>query len=174
MSRSYKKHMGGSYSGSSDKYSRSVYHRSKRRAYNQNCYELCKKYEVKQIFESTDDLLTDKIVSVVDYSCKYADRWSWVSDGGSFLMETDFSLRVKFNSEIFGLKGSWRHRPQTVWQRYQYALKSKYLYSYDFVDMVVSKNLAEKEFQNFEELIIWFRENQKWLIEVWKKLNYGK
>ena len=60
MSRSYKKHMGGSYSGNSDKYSRSVYHQSKRRAHKQNCHELCKKYEVKQIFETIDDFPTDK------------------------------------------------------------------------------------------------------------------
>ena len=48
------------------------------------------------------------------------------------------------------------------------------LYKYDFVDMVVSKNLPEKVFKNYEELVIWFRENQKRLLEVWKKLNYGK
>ena len=95
MSRSYKKHMGGSYCGGSDKYSRSVYHRSKRRSDKKYCYELCKKYEIQQIFEresnfclecmlfseeicsgdwaycpyqTIDDLPTDKIVSVVDYS----------------------------------------------------------------------------------------------------------
>lgn len=174
MSRSYKKHMGGSYAGGSDKYSRSVYHRSKRRADKKNCYELCKLYEIKEIFCTTTDIPTDKIVSVVDYSCEYADKWSWASDGGTFLMENESSLRSKFNSELFGLESNWRHGPQNIWQRYQSAIKNKTHYSYDFVDMVVSKNLPKKIFQNCDELIIWFIENQKWLIKVWKKLNYGK
>ena len=201
MSRSYKKHMGGSYGGGSDKYSRSVYHRSKRRTDKANCYELCKKYKIREIIErasdfclecilyteeicsgdwaycsyqTIDDLPTDKIVAVVDYSCKYADNWSWVSDGGSFLMDTESSLQAKFNSEIFGLESNWRHECQNIWQRYQSALKNKHSYSYDFVDMVVSKDLPKKVFQNCEELIDWFRENQKWLLKVWKKLNYGK
>ena len=201
MSRSYKKHMGGSYAGGSDKYSRSVYHRSKRRADKKNCFELCRKYEIEQIFEresnfcldcmlyteeicsgdwaycpyqTIDDLPTDKIVAGVDYSCRYADKWSWASDGGTFLMETEYSLRSKFNSELFGLKSNWRHGPQNIWQRYLSAIKNKIHYSYDFVDMVVSKNLSKKIFQNCDELIIWFKENQKWLIKVWKKLNYGK
>lgn len=201
MSRSYKKHMGGSYCGNSDKYSRSVYHRSKRQSDKKYCYELCKKYEIKQIFQgesnfclkcmlyteelysgdlaycqnqTIDDLPTDKIVSVVDYSCKYSDKWSWASDGGSFLMETESSLQCKFNSELFGLESNWRHKPQNIWQRYQSAIKNKQHYSYDFVDMIVSKNLAKRQFQTCEELVVWFKENQKWLIKVWKKLNYGK
>ena len=201
MSRSYKKHMGGSYCGGSDKYSRSVYHRSKRRSDKKYCYELCKKYEIKQIFErqsnfclecmlyieelcsgdwvycpyqTIDDLPTDKIVAGVDYSCRYADKWSWASDGGSFLMETESSLRTKFNSEVFGLESNWRHEPQNIWQRYQSAIKNKPHYSYDFVDMIVSKNLPKKQFQTCDELVFWFKENQKWLIQVWKKLNYGK
>jgi len=189
MSRSYKKHMGGSYRGGSDKYSRSVYHRSKRRSDKKYCYELCKKYEVKQIFEresnfcldcmlyteelcsgdwaycpyqTIDDLPTDKIVSVVDYSCEYSDRWSWASDGGSFLMETESSLRRKFNSELFGFESSWRHKPQNIWQRYQTAIKNKPHYSYDFVDMIVSKNLPKRQFRTCEELVVWFKENQKY------------
>ena len=49
-----------------------------------------------------------------------------------------------------------------------------YGYSYDFVDMIVSKNLPKKQFLTCKELVFWFKENQKWLIQVWKKLNYGK
>jgi hypothetical protein len=40
--------------------------------------------------------------------------------------------------------------------------------------MIVSKNLAKRQFQTCEKLVVWFKENQKWLIKVWKKLNYGK
>ena len=40
--------------------------------------------------------------------------------------------------------------------------------------MIVSKNLPKKQFLTCEELVFWFKENQKWLIKVWKKLNYGK
>ena len=89
-------------------------------------------------------------------------------------METESSLRTKFNSEVFGLESNWRHEPQNIWQRYQAAIKNKMHYSYDFVDMFVSKNLPKKQFQTCDELVFWFKENQKWLIQVWKKLNYGK
>lgn len=201
MSRSYKKHMGGCFCGGSDKYSRSIYHRSKRRTDRKYCYELYKKYEVSEIFEREsnfclecmlytedicsgdwaycpyqviDDLPTDKIVSCVDYSCTYADRYDWASDGGSYLMETESDLIRKFDSEVFGLECNWRHETQSCWIRYQSTLKVNKYYSYDFIDMVVSRNLAKKQFLTSEELIAWFRENQKWLIKVWKKLNYGK
>ena len=201
MSRSYKKYMGGCFGGGSDKYSRSVYHRSKRRTDRKYCYELYKKYEISEIFEREsnfclkcmlytedicsgdwaycpyqviDDLPTDKIVASVDYSCEYADRWEWASDGGSCLMETESDLIRKFDSDLFGFESNWRHEAQSSWIRYQSARKNKKNYSYDFIDMVVSRNLAKKQFLTNEELIAWFREKQKWLIKVWKKLNYGK
>ena len=89
-------------------------------------------------------------------------------------METEASIQAKFNAELFGLMTNWRHETKNIWQRYKSALKNEHNYSYDFVEMVVAKNLPRKVFQNCDELIIWFRENQKWLCKVWKKLNFGK
>ena len=174
MSRSYKKHMGDTICGNSDKEDRIIYHRSYRRMVKRNCAELTRNYEINQIFESQFDLPTDRIASGVDYSCTYADNWSWSSDGGSYLMETETGLIEKFDSEVFGLKSDWRQKPLDVWQRYEIALKDNGRYTYDFVDLVVATNMPKKCFQCCDELIAWFRENQKRIIQLWKKINYGK
>ena len=153
MSRSYKKYMGGCFGGGSDKYSRSVYHRSKRRTDRKYCYELYKKYEISEIFERESNFCLKCMLYTEDI-CSGVIR--------------------KFDSDLFCFYSNWRHEAQSSWIRYQSALKNKKNYAYDFINMVVSRNLAKKQFLTNEELIAWFREKQKWLIKVWKKLNYGK
>ncbi len=76
--------------------------------------------------------------------------------------------------EVFGLECNWRHKALDIWQRYKTALKNNGHYSYDFIDLVVATGMAKRFFRTSEELINWFRENQKWVIQVWKKINYGK
>lgn len=100
MSRSYMKNMGGSWACGSDKYSRSMYQRCFRRRTNRYCQQLKNCYEIKQIFENEEDLPTDMIVNGIDYTCRFADKWDWPSDGGTYIKETDSSLKIEFDKEI--------------------------------------------------------------------------
>lgn len=174
MSRSYKKNMGDTWACGSDKYSRNMYQRSYRRRANRHCQQVKDNYEVEQIFYTEWDIPTDQIVNGIDYSCRFADRWTWPSDGGTFIKETDSSLKQKFESELFGYKSDWTHPPQNIWERYKTALSYNNLNSYFFVDLIVVKKLAKHRFNNCDDLVLWMREHQKWLISIWKKINFGK
>lgn len=174
MSRSYKKNMGDTWACGSDKYSRSMYQRSFRRRANRYCHQVKDNYEIEQIFKAVEDLPTDHIVNGIDYSCRFADKWSWASDGGTFIKETEASLKQQFDKELFGLVSDWRHSAQNVWERYNDALSSKSLWTYYFVELIVYKNIPKRHFDNCDDLVLWMRENQKWLLSLWKRINYGK
>ncbi len=163
--------MGGSWACGSDKYSRNMYQRSFRRRGNRYCQQLKNWYEIKQIFEVEENLPTDNVVSGIDYACRFADRWSWPTDGGTFLKET---VKIRFEEEVFGITFNWRKQSKDIWDRYNDAFSDKWLWPDYFIDLMVKKNLPKKRFETADELVLWLRENQKWLISLWKKLNYGK
>ena len=174
MSRSYTQNMGDTWACGSDKYSRNTYQRSYTRRANRYCQQVKDNYEVEQIFDTEWDIPTDQIVNGIDYSCCFSDKWSWASDGGTFLKETESSLKQQFDKELFGLVSDWRHSAQNVWERYNAALSGKNLWTYYFVELIVFKNLPKRQFESCDDLVLWLRENQKWLISLWKKINYGK
>lgn len=174
MSRSYMKNMGGTWACGSDKYSRSMYQRSFRRTVNRYCNQLKNCYDIEQIFKIHEELPTDRIVNGIDYSCRFADKWTWASDGGTYIRETESSLKIKFEEEIFGIAFNWRKKSKDIWTRYNDAFSNEYLWPDYFLELIVKKNLPKKRFETKEDLILWLRENQKWLISVWKKINYGK
>ena len=83
-------------------------------------------------------------------------------------------MKQQFDKELFGLVSDWRHSVQNVWERYNAALSGKNLWTYYFVELIVFKNLPKQQFESCDDLVLWMRENQKWLISLWKKINYGK
>ena len=83
-------------------------------------------------------------------------------------------MKQQFDKELFGLVSDWRHSAQNVWERYNAALSGKNLWTYYFVELIVFKNLPKRQFDSCDDLVLWLRENQKWLISLWKKINYGK
>ena len=86
----------------------------------------------------------------------------------------NYEVEQIFDKELFGLVSDWRHSAQNVWERYNAALSGKNLWTYYFVELIVFKNLPKRQFESCDDLVLWLRENQKWLISLWKKINYGK
>lgn len=168
MSRSYKKHMGGKICGSSDKDDKRIYHKGIRSQY--------RKY--------LSSFLKDEERPVSKYGFKYADTWNWGSDGGSWLSETDSSLRRKFDEDLFGLRLEYRRvngelvrKSINSWEHYLSCYEDEYsfhhtIYCWGFVELVVGKHL--KKFSSEEEFMNWMLENEESLIKTWKKLNFGK
>lgn len=89
-------------------------------------------------------------------------------------VKDNYEVEQIFDKELFGLVSDWRHSAQNVWERYNAALSGKNLWTYYFVELIVFKNLPKRQFESCDDLVLWLRENQKWLISLWKKINYGK
>ena len=89
-------------------------------------------------------------------------------------VKDNYEVEQIFDKELFGLLSDWRHSAQNVWERYNAALSGKNLWTYYFVELIVFKNLPKRQFESCDDLVLWLRENQKWLISLWKKINYGK
>lgn len=63
----------------------------------------------------------DKILTKgIDYSLRYADRWSWASDGGSYWRHNKETIRKEFDKEVFCNRDRWywHKKPQTIWDEY--------------------------------------------------------
>lgn len=72
------------------------------------------KYDIEYWWE----IEAEKIVmSNIDRSIRFADRWAWTSDGGSRYRESIRSLRKTFDSEVFGIT-SFRRCEANVWTDY--------------------------------------------------------
>lgn len=78
------------------------------KCYNHKCYTL---------YNHT--LAEDKIITKgIDYSLKYADKYSWASDGGQY-WEADISeLRKKFDKEVFGDYCRKYKNTKNIWEEY--------------------------------------------------------
>lgn len=131
MSRSYRKVGAYAYCSGSDKKDRTLYHRAERA-------------KVRNLLKAQEKLGTDvedfpyeepyeKIVmSKVDRSLRFADKWSWSSDGGAYWREDLSSIRKDFDKALFGvppvsLLGSWRRRTLiTLWDKYIENRNAKY------------------------------------------------
>ena len=93
MSRSTRKGYCNLYGG--DKYFRNYYTRSLRRK--------AKILLREQMLASEDECPVEKLpVKGVDYGCRFADPWSWPSDGRTYFDNDISSLRQQFDEEIFG------------------------------------------------------------------------
>lgn len=131
MSRSYRKVGAYAYCSGSDKKDRTLYHRAERA-------------KVRNLLKAQEKLGTDvedfpyeepyeKIVmSKVDRSLRFADKWSWSSDGGAYWREDLSSIRKDFDKALFcvppvSLLRSWRRRTLiTLWDKYIENRNAKY------------------------------------------------
>lgn len=105
MSRSYRKGYVPHYRA--DKWYRRQYSRSFRQ-------------KIKSILRSQNEDFLDKIVlKGKDFGCKFADQWSWPSDGYGGAFEWDsIEFFKKFNTEM---KEHYRYRTRhSVWEEYSY------------------------------------------------------
>lgn len=138
MSRSYKKHPFSPICSSyGDKYCRKIYHKSDRRKTKKILEEATKQWSdilyekcmdevhnpnldvcfsdfdwLNDWEETTDSLITKG----KDYSLRYADRWSWASDGGAYYQSDYSDLRRKFDEKVFS---------GNIWEQYKNYCKKK-------------------------------------------------
>lgn len=162
MSKSVKKHMGGSFCSCRNiKNDRQVYHRIERSKVKRLLKEIKNDPENYKI---SDRLNKSKI----DYDLKWADNWSWSSDGGSVLMETDASLSNDFCKLL---------NSDTLFENYQKAKAKKFQrhWRYCFNTMLeeTAINLAPEGLSD-NGLKYWINANREYILSVYKKLNYGK
>lgn len=131
MSRSYRKVGAYGHCSGSDKKDRTLYHREERARVR----DLLKAQE--KLGTDVGDLLYEEpcekiVMNKVDRSLRYADKWSWSSDGGAYWREDLSSIRKDFDRALFGmppvsLLGSWRRRSiTTIWDKYVVNRDAKY------------------------------------------------
>lgn len=129
MSRSYRKVGAYAIASGSDKKDRTLYHRSERA-------------KVRDLLKAQEKFGTDvedfpyeepceKIVmNKVDRSLRFADKWCWTSDGGSWWREDLSSIRKDFDKALFGLPPkyvfSWKRKRSTIWDEYVENRDAKY------------------------------------------------
>lgn len=72
--------------------------------------------------------IADKLlIRGIDYSVRYADKWSWASDGGNYFCEDRSTAHRHLDMEIFGnpaYKVPWE--AHTFWERYVADRDAKY------------------------------------------------
>ena len=119
MSRSYKKGYHSHYRG--DKECRKLYHRSERRQVKKLLKDELKFWDTDTNLEMPSDRI---ITKGKNYSCKFADPWSWPSDGrGGKFSQSLQSLRRDFNEDVLKTPwwrkgGSSRYYDGTIWDEY--------------------------------------------------------
>lgn len=160
MSRSIKKHNGGTVACCKNiKDDRIIYHRNERAK---------TKRQLKEVkLAPDDDLAIDKICTEkVDYNVKWADNWSWTSDGGSGLISTDSEIKQSYESFI-------RKGPDFAWNAY---IKNdgnwNWRRDYEYIDFI-AVSIAPKGL-NKDELYNWLLQNGEKVISVYRKKEYGK
>lgn len=90
----------------------------------------------------------EKIINKKDYSLKYADKWSWASDGGTYYQSDLSDLRRKFDEEVFGFKTC---KPNdTIWSKYKFYVEKKYNDYHPTLKIFLSRKVM-KEFCLFHE-----------------------
>lgn len=115
----------------------------------------------------------DKLVSGIDYSVKYADKWSWASDGGVYFQADIEQMRKEFNEDVFGIAP---YRQRTIWDEYKSAVENKDWWhsNWFLLDMCFENNIIPKTFKKPEELINWFRKNEERILKLWFKRRFHK
>lgn len=186
MSRSYKKHMASKYSHS-DKWDKQYWHKVARRKINIQTRELETYFgesvytQIEIYYDYGDDYFFDidwELTSLFDlydkpyydyYDVDCQDTWNWTSDGGSYIDYTKQRLFDKFNKDL---------REEEQWNEYVEVTTNKLSWlsnnTWWFRLLVNSKNLAGKVFNSKEEMDCWMINNQNYIINVWRKLHFGK
>lgn len=128
MSRSFKKRPYHSICSSrGDKWCRQQYHKERR----QRDRRLCKELEGcidKELLYDNDCYLCTKdgvqpeerfVNESIDHSLRFADKWSWASDGGNYYWGDKNTYRRDFEIEVFGSTDRSGVRLPTPWEKYQ-------------------------------------------------------
>ena len=159
MSRSYKKNMGGKIAiCKSDKWNKKNWHSSARRKIRNQLTELLKFYDLEEYIKPYYDY--NDVAS--------QDVYGWSSDGGSYLKYTDQELVNKFNKEL---------KDEKLWEDYINVinLKRKYLSNNVWwFRLLVNTKKLHKPFFDKDDMDNWMINNQNYIINVWKKINFGK
>lgn len=155
MSRSIKKNMGGTITGSGLKDDCTTYHRIERSK---------SKGLLKAIVrDNNEGDLSDKVVkNRIDYSVRYSDSWSWGSDGGSYLMETNQSLEDDFDKYITNNKDLWKEYERWIKRHYDYWVRKRFF-------MIVGDKVESEE--ELRALAVKYRDKT---IRAVKKIDFGK
>ena len=138
MSRSFKKKPYHSICKSrGDKWCRQQYHKERR----QKDRRLCKEMEgtiIKEVLYDNRCFLCTKdgvqpeekfINENIDHSLRFADKWSWASDGGNYYWGGKDEYRRDFEKQIFGLDYKYGIKHQPLWEKYK-----------DYVDLVYNED----------------------------------
>lgn len=155
MSRSIKKNMGGSITGAGMKSDQKVYHQAERAKVNSLLNQIKK--------ENGEGDTSDKLVkNRVDYGVKYSDNWSWGSDGGSYIQETDKSLSEYYDKHLLN--------NDNVWDDYQNHVR------YHRTWWIVNRafTMTGEKIESKEELMQWLKDNKEKVIRAVKKIDFGK
>lgn len=153
MARSVKKNLGGKITTArSDKVSKRLWHKSVR-AMKRNWIENAKSAnDIEEISASPRDVDSPR-----------ADTWSWQSDGGSFLKETDESVRKMLENLIQNAEEEVQEY-KTGGNRWKSDWKMISVVS-RFIKIESAKQVRE---------FLGRKENSEKVLALWKKLNYGK
>lgn len=155
MSRSIKKNLGGSITGAGMKKDQTIYHQNERSKVNGILKEVIK--------ENGEGDAADKLVkNKIDYGVKYSDNYSWDSDGGSYIRDTDKSLAEYFDNKVM--------KDPHLWQEYRCHF-DKYKRGYI---MGIAFDMAGDNFDNEDSLRFWLSENRDRILRAVKKIEYGK
>lgn len=127
--------------------------------------------------ESADE----KFINGIDYSLKYADKWSWSSDGGVWFQADILSLRKEFDEEVFGMHNKYhsiyaKSYDDTIFEEYlEYCEPgTRYFSDYFMIDCLFRRNVIPMTFKNKFELIDWLRDNEEKILKFWFKMRFKK
>lgn len=138
MSRSFKKNPYHPICSSrGDKWYRQQYHKERR----QKDKRLCKEMEgtiIKEVLYDNRCFLCTKdgvqpeekfINENIDRSLRFADKWTWASDGGNYYWGGKDEYRRNFEKEIFGLGYKYGIKSKPIWEKYK-----------DYVELVYNED----------------------------------
>lgn len=137
MSRSFKKKPYHSVCSShGDKYCRKQYHRENRQKNKRLCKELEGTVDKDLLYYNDYFLYTkngvqpeEKFINKsIDYSLRFADKWSWASDGGNYYWGGLENCRREFDEIIFGARCAYASY-KSPWEEYK-----------DHVELVFNKD----------------------------------
>lgn len=162
MSRSIKKRMGSTICCCKNiKDDRRIYHRAERAKAKRIIKDI--------VLDCEDDEASDSLIkNRVDYGVKWSDPWSWTSDGGSVLWETEESLKndyIQITSEPLLWEDYliWKET-QSTWRWHSFR--------HSYLKSIIFK--FAPEFKDEDTMFRWLRTNEKYILSVYKKINYGK
>lgn len=164
MSRSCKKNMGSTICCCKNiKDDRTVYHRIERAKSRRQLKKV-------KIDPENDKVLDEINKEKIDYDVKWADPWSWSSDGGSMLMETEASLSNDFikvlnDSELFEVYYLVKTKEFPYYWPIRLGMPNQLEH---FICKLSPENLTE------DKLVEWISSNRTRILQAYKKVTYGK